>query len=183
MNATAAISRLARVGRRGAIVLGAAALAACASEEPVGAARDAPTSDRRAAASVDRAGRHEDARFWVDYGDESFLVDVRFVAFMGQSVVAVRRAKTPEPPEDRRRVDVNAAADISGSSANPADPVYEQVAIDIAETLSAIGRICRDGERFATSRNALGEAKTMYRLDRQVWVVFAKCAPDPSAAG
>ena len=154
---------------RGVVSLGAIVFAAgCAGEL---------SSSPGGGASVPkaRAAGHEEARFWVDYGADPFLVNVRFIKIMGESVVAIRKARPDAELAGRRQLDVRPHVEI-GEAVNFADPVYEDVATDIAQTIEKVGRVCDDGQKLSMSMNGDGAPRTSYRRDRQAWVVFARCA-------
>ena len=125
-----------------------------------------------------QAQPHPEARLWVDYGTDAYLANIRYIDFMGQSVVAVRQAGAGADLDDRRRVAITPSAEHEPAQ-NFADPVYETIAVDIAKAMRSIGGICEESGTLSMARNGEGAPKTSYRRDRRAWVVFARCGAPP----
>ncbi|MGF1553008.1 MAG: hypothetical protein ACFBWO_10985 [Paracoccaceae bacterium] len=153
--------------------LAALALAGCASG-PAPTGRSPAADEAGAAASVE-AGEHEDARFLVDYAGMPFRVNVRYVALIDESVIAVRRGAGEAAAEGWPTISVEAGAPVPGRRVNYADERYEPVVLAIANAVQAEGGICENGASIEMARDDAGEVRTLHRSNRQVWVVFALC--------
>ncbi|MEM1345607.1 MAG: hypothetical protein AAGI34_13650 [Pseudomonadota bacterium] len=165
--------------RIGGLVL-ALAVAACGAPQPSGkddalaAARERRAQEAREA----EATRHPEARFLVDYGGAAFRVNVRYVALIDESVIAVRRGA--KNTQGWQRLAITPGVAIPEDTPF-GDPIFARVAVDIADSVQKQPPICTDGQtmRLATDEN--DEARTLYRQARRVWVVFALC-PEPATA-
>lgn len=117
---------------------------------------------------------HPEAKFLVDYGGASFRVNVRYVPLIDESVIAVREGRGEAAAEGWAKLRLEAAEDFSRVS-NFADDRYRDFIIDMAGAVQEEGGICTDGSTIRMSTDRDGEVRTIYRSNRQVWVVFALC--------
>ncbi|MGF1446601.1 MAG: hypothetical protein ACFBRM_10425 [Pikeienuella sp.] len=122
------------------------------------------------------AMRHPDKKFFVQYGATSYLVDVRYIDILGESVIAVRRSAGPST-EPRETLEVLPTRTPPAAETGFADEAYRSVAVDIADTISGRPPICIDGQTMRLARGEDQPARTLYRAQRAAWVVFAFCPP------
>ncbi len=169
---------------RGAIglALGAAlGLAGCGGlfGVPEGGGGAGPSGGASAAAARPAAPplSHTARRFLADYGERRFLVDVRYVGIISESVIAVREL-TGEPPSGYEPIDLAsgpAAEDAMGAPFRGSET--EELAEDIAARVAALPEVCGSGREMSLSTNEDGEPRTLYRDAQQAWVVFTACRP------
>ncbi len=146
-----------------------AALAGCAVFSP-------PGSGGRP-----EAMRHPDKRFAVRYGADDFVVDVRFIDVINESVIAVRQGRGSEG--DRREpLEVPPNRTVP-AEVGFADEAYRAVAVDIADAITGKPPICPQGQTMRLARRDDETARTLFRPLRAAWVVFAFCpAPEGTVA-
>ncbi|MEM9784666.1 MAG: hypothetical protein AAF899_19620 [Pseudomonadota bacterium] len=149
-----------------AAVIGASALAACGF--------GGPPKPMAEGAEKMTAMPHPDAQYLVKYGGESFRVNVRYVPLIDESVIAVRQGIGEAHDENWPSLNVGARKDFSRVM-NYADDAYRDHVVEIAGAVQAKGGICADGASIAMAKNRDGDVRTLYRRNRQVWVVFALC--------
>ncbi|MEM6421804.1 MAG: hypothetical protein AAF698_04375 [Pseudomonadota bacterium] len=121
-----------------------------------------------------QAVEHPDAEYLVQYGGSSFRVNVRYVPLIDESVIAVREGRGEAVDEEWPILNVSAPEKFNRVT-NFADDRYRDFVIDIAGAVQEMGGICSDGSSIKMSTNSDGEVRTLYRSNRQVWVVFALC--------
>lgn len=126
-----------------------------------------------------KAGAHPEARFIAEYGDARYLVNLRYVSFLRQSVVAVRPFKPDARLEGRKPIAVAASPD-APTGGHFRDRAYRTVAVDIAEALTETPAACADGRALNVAHDKHGAPKASYRRDHRVWIVFARCAAAPA---
>ena len=122
----------------------------------------------------EEAEEHADARFLAAYGGTFFRVNVRYVPMLDESVIAVREGMGEAQDEGWQIVTVRPSIDLEPGT-NFADPVFETVAVAIAREVQGIDGICKGGQAMRVSTDGEGDVRTLYRSNRQVWVVFALC--------
>lgn len=147
---------------------GALALAGCGG----GAVKDSPPPPPKPTAMP-----HPDARFLVDYGGQPFRVNVRYVPLIDESVIAIRKGVGEAAAEDWQRL-VLPALESYSPELNFADDGYEDHIVLIGGAVQDAGGICPHGMNIAMQTGRDGQTRTLYRSNRQVWVVFALC-PEP----
>lgn len=131
------------------------------------------------AAKPTPAGAHPEARFIAEYGAARYLVNLRYVPFLRQSVVAVRPFKAAARLEGRRPIAV-APTSTAPAKGHFRDRAYKTVAIDIAEALTETPAACAEGRALSVAHDKHGAPKASYRRDHRVWIVFARCAAAPA---
>jgi len=117
---------------------------------------------------------HPDARFLVRYGEADYLVDVKYVELIDESVIAVREAEARDEAAGRIEMEVRPGVSVP-AEAPFADTAYRRVAVEIADAVQHQPPICTDGQTMRIATDANNEARTLYREARQAWVVFALC--------
>ena len=121
---------------------------------------------------------HDAAKFLVLYGAQSYLVDVRYIDLINESVIAVREAEGETLPRETFQI----PATIDLPSAEPfSSRAHRKVALAIADHIRETAKICDDGRLMALRQNLDGDTRVTYRRDRGAWVVFAAC-PGPVAS-
>lgn len=143
-------------------------LVACAGV-PQPSSRDDALAEIRAPDPIP----HADAKFRVSYGGEDYLVDVRYVELIDESVIAVRQAGRKAAGRDYRPLGV--APRVRAPVGPFSNPAYRAVALDIAETVQWVDGICPSGDPMDMARDGEGDIRTLYRRNRGAWVVFARC--------
>ncbi|MEM6489887.1 MAG: hypothetical protein AAF677_16715 [Pseudomonadota bacterium] len=127
-----------------------------------------------AAGKEPEAMAHPEARFLVHYGGASFRANVRYLDFLGQSVIAFRDGVGEADDEAWPEMDIQAPAGFS-RVINFADDGFEPVILDMAETVRREAGVCPGAVAMEMKKRDTGEPRTMYRRARQAWVVFARC--------
>ena len=121
---------------------------------------------------------HENARFLVRGGDEAYRVNVRYVNMIGESVIAVRQgageAGQGEAGEEWPTLDLADMPRAPSSLPFGAD-AWRSFALGVAEGVRQHEGICPEGRPMQLLRESDGEVRTMYRGNREAWVVFAAC--------
>ena len=129
------------------------------------------------AAMARESSPHDEAHFLVRRGGDLFRANVRFVEMLDESVIAIRRGPG-ESDETWTVIDVPT----TGGSPPPTLPfsaaAWEPVALEIAEAVRDQDGICEEGERMQLIPASGGGPRTMFRHNRQAWIVFAAC-PEP----
>lgn len=141
-------------------------LAACGSSGP---REEAPALSGESIEGLE----HPDAKLAVSYGREQFLVDISFIDLLDKSVIVVRRDE-PSPAE-RQPFTLEETVPVPGGMPFSASG-YGPVAVAIADQLAGRLGLCPEAG-MELDRNLEGGARTMFRDERQAWVVFAVCPP------
>ncbi|MEM0924060.1 MAG: hypothetical protein AAGI13_13510 [Pseudomonadota bacterium] len=149
------------------MILGSAtALTACSLFN--GDARDGETTR----APKIEAHPHADAKFFVLYGPQGYLVDIRYIDIINESVIAIREAEDSTTP--RETMTIPATVDVP--SAEPySSSGHRAVAVAIADHIRETAKICDDGRQMALRQTRDGATRATYRNERGAWVVFAAC--------
>ena len=118
---------------------------------------------------------HQDAKFFVLYGPQGYLVDIRYIDIINESVIAIREAEDEVTP--RETLTIPATIDVP--SAEPySSSGHRAVAVAIADHIRETAKICDDGRQMALRQTLEGDTRATYRNERGAWVVFAAC-PGP----
>jgi hypothetical protein len=116
---------------------------------------------------------HENARFLVRGGDEAYRVNVRYVGMIGESVIAVRQG-AGEAGAEWPALELADMPRAPSSLPFGAD-AWRAVALGVAEGVRQQQGICPEERPMQLLRESDGEVRTMYRGNREAWVVFAAC--------
>ncbi len=122
-----------------------------------------------------QAARHPDRAFAIDYAGTAYVVDIRFIDVLGESVIAVRRGSGEG---ERTRLEVRPSR-TPPEAGRFSDEAYRRVAVDIADAIAGRPPICADGQTMRLARGEDKAARTLYRSQREAWVVFAFCPAAP----
>ena len=115
---------------------------------------------------------HDEAKFFVLYGPQGYLVDIRYIDLINESVIAIREARGETKP--RETLTVPATVDVPSAEPFSSDG-HRSVAVAIADHIRATAKICDDGRQMALRQNLDGDTRVTYRNERGAWVVFAAC--------
>ncbi|MEO0823611.1 MAG: hypothetical protein AAF074_24735 [Pseudomonadota bacterium] len=157
--------------RSAGLALACGALSALSACSWFGSSSQAPVESGQ---PKPRAVQHPEAQFLVSYGTAFFRVNVRYVPLIDESVIAVREGVGEAVEQGWRTLQVAPSPEFR-PGVNFADSSYEDVVVEIAGEVQAAGGICAEGQSISMATNRDGEIRTLYRSNRQVWVVFALC--------
>ncbi len=120
---------------------------------------------------------HKERRFLAEYGDRRFLVNVRYVGMLSESVIAVRELSGDVPGGYEELVLEPGAAAAATSGTPFRARETRALATEIAAQVAAVPGVCGDDREMALLTKRDGETRSMYRGNRQAWVVFSGCYP------